>query len=214
MKKIFCLILTMILIGSLLVIPISAADDYGYFIPAGEYLIKENVDFSSVIFPPDGQVQLVYFRFMFDSSDTVYYGFRLYRYLNTPGAFDMSYITDQSDNTVGAYSIGTAAPGWKSASYRRITLLDGFYTNDANFYSFMRTNLISVSTDFSGTFFGDLFSTFGSVGTWISGAADELTSMFYDGNFTFVGILVIGSLAISVSLLVISLISKFLRFRG
>lgn len=61
----------------------------------------------------------------------------------------------------------------------------------------------------------DLFSVFGSVGSWISGAASSLVDMFWDGSsLTFVGILSVSALALSVIFLVLSFIERFLRFGG
>lgn len=61
----------------------------------------------------------------------------------------------------------------------------------------------------------DLFSVFGSVGSWISGATSSLVDMFWDGSsLTFVGILSVSALALSVIFLVLSFIERFLRFGG
>lgn len=61
----------------------------------------------------------------------------------------------------------------------------------------------------------DLFSVFSSIGQWISGAVSSLVPMFWDGSsLTFVGILSVSALALSVVFLVFSLIEKFLRFGG
>lgn len=60
-----------------------------------------------------------------------------------------------------------------------------------------------------------ILSVFTSVGTWIAGAVDQVTPMFYDnGALTFLGVLAVAGLAISVVFLIIGVIQNFLHFRG
>ena len=67
------------------------------------------------------------------------------------------------------------------------------------------------------TLMESILDIFLSVGEWISGAVSALIPLFWDssaGALTFVGVLSVSGLAFSVSMLLISLISKFLRFGG
>lgn len=67
------------------------------------------------------------------------------------------------------------------------------------------------------TVLDSILEAFLSVGSWISGATSSLIPMFWnsaDGTLTFVGLLSVSSLALSVVFLVLSLIEKFLRFGG
>ena len=67
------------------------------------------------------------------------------------------------------------------------------------------------------TLLESIFDIFLSVGEWISGATSALVSMFWDSTnstLTFVGTLSVAGLAISVSLLLISFLEKFLHFGG
>lgn len=60
-----------------------------------------------------------------------------------------------------------------------------------------------------------ILAVFTSVGNWIAGAVDQITPMFYaEGALTFLGVLAVSGLAISVIFLIISVIQNFLHFRG
>lgn len=61
-----------------------------------------------------------------------------------------------------------------------------------------------------------IMEVFTEVGTWIAGAVNELTPMFYtaETGLTFLGVLAVASLAFSVIFLIIGLIQNFLHFRG
>ena len=60
-----------------------------------------------------------------------------------------------------------------------------------------------------------ILAVFLSVGEWISSAVNTLTPMFWANNsLTFVGVLAVSSLALAVSLLILYLISSFIKFRG
>lgn len=61
----------------------------------------------------------------------------------------------------------------------------------------------------------DILAVFLAVAEWISEAVLSLVPMFYDENgLTFLGILSIAGLAISVAFLLIGIIQRFLNFRG
>lgn len=64
-----------------------------------------------------------------------------------------------------------------------------------------------------------ILAVFSSVGDWIASAVTDLIPMFYTtttdgGELTFLGVLAIASLAISVVFLIIGVIQNFLHFRG
>ena len=60
-----------------------------------------------------------------------------------------------------------------------------------------------------------IFNIFGKIGNWITEAINNVTAMFWaNGSLTFIGVLAVGALGISVILLLIRLISSFLAFRG
>lgn len=60
-----------------------------------------------------------------------------------------------------------------------------------------------------------IFNIFGNIGNWITNAISNLTSMFWaNGSLTFIGVLAVGGLGISIVLILIRLISSFLAFRG
>jgi len=84
---------------------------------------------------------------------------------------------------------------------------------DPGVYYFARNN----GTIAPPTLMESILDIFLSVGEWISGAVSALIPLFWDssaGALTFVGVLSVSGLAFSVSMLLISLISKFLRFGG
>ena len=67
------------------------------------------------------------------------------------------------------------------------------------------------------TLLESIFDIFLSIGEWISGATSALVSMLWDSTnstLTFLGTLSVAGLAISVSLLLISFLEKFLHFGG
>lgn len=57
---------------------------------------------------------------------------------------------------------------------------------------------------------------FDAIGTWLSGAVNDLIPMFYvaESGLTFLGTLAVVGLAMSVVFLLIGLIQNFLHFRG
>lgn len=61
-----------------------------------------------------------------------------------------------------------------------------------------------------------ILEVFSSVGTWIAEAVTDLLPMFYvaETGLTFMGILAVAGLAISVVFLMIGVIQNFLHFRG
>lgn len=61
-----------------------------------------------------------------------------------------------------------------------------------------------------------ILAVFMSVGEWISGAVNALIPMFWvaETGLTFLGVLAVAGLAISVTFLLIGLIQNFLHFRG
>lgn len=63
---------------------------------------------------------------------------------------------------------------------------------------------------------GSVFEVFTGVAGWIAEAVGELIPMFYvaESGLTFLGVLAVASLAISVAFLIIGVIQNFLHFRG
>lgn len=63
---------------------------------------------------------------------------------------------------------------------------------------------------------GAVFEVFTGVAGWIAEAVAELIPMFYvaESGLTFLGVLAVASLAISVAFLIIGVIQNFLHFRG
>lgn len=67
-----------------------------------------------------------------------------------------------------------------------------------------------------------ILEVFSSVGEWIAEAVTALIPMFYNANpaegeaagLTFLGVLAVAGLAISVVFLIIGVIQNFLHFRG
>ena len=61
-----------------------------------------------------------------------------------------------------------------------------------------------------------ILSVFMAVAEWISEAVTALIPMFYDAEagLTFLGVLAVAGLAISVAFLIIGVIQNFLHFRG
>lgn len=64
----------------------------------------------------------------------------------------------------------------------------------------------------------DILAIFSAVGEWIADAVNALVPMFYTagegGGLTFLGVLAVAGLAISVVFLIIGVIQNFLHFRG
>lgn len=64
----------------------------------------------------------------------------------------------------------------------------------------------------------DILAIFSGVGDWIADAVNSLVPMFYtagdNGGLTFLGVLAVAGLAISVVFLIIGVIQNFLHFRG
>lgn len=67
----------------------------------------------------------------------------------------------------------------------------------------------------------DILDVFTSVGEWIAEAVTNLIPMFYTapvgdtpGGLTFLGVLAVAGLAISVVFLILGVIQNFLHFRG
>lgn len=60
-----------------------------------------------------------------------------------------------------------------------------------------------------------ILNIFGNIGNWIANAISNVTAMFWaNGSLTFIGVLAVGGLGISIVLFLIRLISSFLAFRG
>jgi hypothetical protein len=72
----------------------------------------------------------------------------------------------------------------------------------------------------TGTVLESILSVFSAVGTWFSEFVPTLFALFWSvdsngvGSLTFLGVLAVAGLAISVVFLVVGLIQNFLHFRG
>lgn len=98
----------------------------------------------------------------------------------------------------------------------QLTSEDAFTLEEVGMFPFMYFKLHN-GTLVPPTLMESVLDIFLSVGEWISGAVSALIPLFWDssaGALTFVGVLSVSGLAFSVSMLLISLISKFLRFGG
>lgn len=66
-----------------------------------------------------------------------------------------------------------------------------------------------------------ILDVFTNVGTWIAGAFTTLEPVFWtagvegtSGSLTFMGVLAVASLAMSVAFLILGIVTRFLRFGG
>lgn len=61
-----------------------------------------------------------------------------------------------------------------------------------------------------------VLNVFDAIGTWIGDAFTALIPVFYDSTtgLTFMGVLAVAALAISITLLLLNIIQNFLHFRG
>lgn len=67
----------------------------------------------------------------------------------------------------------------------------------------------------TGTVLEAIFAVFSAVGDWIVSAIEALIPMFYaGGSLTFLGVLAVAGLALSVVFLLLGIIQRFLHFRG
>lgn len=189
-----------ILMVAILSVPCFATNEgtYGHYITPGVYLFDKNItgwDVNNLL------------RLSFESNNTSFIGMYFY-----PDTSVMLYATSipVADTSIIVYD-----DGWVSEKYRTITVTEGFYISDSMLYLWWSQNLTRVDSDVSSSLIDSTLSLFAFVGQWISGAAEDLTAMFWlDNSLTFAGTLVIASLAMAVSFLIIGLISRFLRFRG
>lgn len=73
----------------------------------------------------------------------------------------------------------------------------------------------------TGTVLSSILDVFDAIGEWFSAFVPTLYALFWtapsqggDGSLTFLGVLAVAGLAISVVFLVVGLIQNFLHFRG
>lgn len=61
-----------------------------------------------------------------------------------------------------------------------------------------------------------VLDVFDAIGTWIGDAFSALVPVFYDAQtgLTFMGVLAVAGLAVSITLLLLNIIQNFLHFRG
>ena len=66
-----------------------------------------------------------------------------------------------------------------------------------------------------GTVLSDILEVFSAVGTWIVSSVNALTPMFWSSTgLTFLGVLAVSGLSLSVAFLLIGVIQRFLHFAG
>lgn len=68
-----------------------------------------------------------------------------------------------------------------------------------------------------GSVLSEILDVFSAVGTWIVSATNSLTPMFWnatDSALTFLGVLAVSGLSLSVAFLLIGIIQRFLHFAG
>lgn len=61
-----------------------------------------------------------------------------------------------------------------------------------------------------------IIEVFESMATWLADAVSAIVPMFYtaESGLTFIGVLAVASLAISVAFLILGVITNFIQFRG
>lgn len=208
-KKFLCILFTMILIGSLCIMPSFAADEStgdvseaaDYIIPAGEYRLNDTLtDFTvledltfSIFFTSNGY-SFGAMTFPVSSSR----GGLVYRYSRGDTSSPYIYL-----NNVGYIEDGQ--------SYRDITV-----TSDANvpeaFYTWFFEN-VTYDKPEAPSALEYILSIFISVGSFISSGVSSLIPMFYyDSSLTVLGVILVSSMAISVVFLLINIVVGFLRF--
>lgn len=66
-----------------------------------------------------------------------------------------------------------------------------------------------------GTVLSHVLDVFSGIGTWIAEAVNSLIPMFYvaETGLTFIGVLTVAGLGIAITLLLVSQIRNFLRFK-
>lgn len=198
-KKILIIFLCVALLAAFSVSCFATSQEsYGFYISPGEYLFDEVLDVYAFN---------LLFRFTYTSNDTVFYG--MFFYDTT-----LRYVTNLTTNSsFQVYNIDTDV--WSNNNYRYITVLDGFYIYNIDIYSWWISNVTRVDSGYNNNLLDGFLSIFTAIGQWISGAAANLTSMFFvDNSLTFVGTLCIAALSMAVAFLIIGLISRFLRFRA
>lgn len=204
-------LLCAVLIVAVFTVPCFATNEgfYRHYISPGTYLISDSIDFSYLYIAANGRYSLV---FDFVSGDMTYSGFYFAKGVDN-SIYQLAYLPDH--NTV--YSTYGDVTGWINSSYRSIEILDGFYIDDINVFSWWASNVIRSDGVPEMPVLDGMLSIFGFVGGWIVEASSDLAVMFWDpteGSLTFVGTLAVSALALAVSFLIIGLIQRFLKFKG
>lgn len=180
----------------------TSQETYGFYISPGDYVFDDVLS---------GDLRVLDLSFDFTCDLGSYPGvFSRIRYdLDNDIAF--YYFYDPTLQFLQVYTFGSQ---WASGA-ETIHILDGFYIYDIDIYQWWQSNVTRVSPGYNSSFFDNMLSIFTAIGQWISGAAANLTSMFFvDNSLTFVGTLCVAALSMAVAFLIIGLISRFLRFRA
>lgn len=187
---------------AILSVPCFATNEgtYGHYISPGHYVFNEQLDALGA------------------NNIRIYFDFKLenYNYLfnSIVYADNVLYVYgDSLDVNIG--TVYNKSTGWVKDDYRHIIIPNGFFITDSYTYLFFVENLTRIDGDYQASLLDEFLSLFMFIGQWISGAAEDLTAMFWlDNSLTLVGTLAVASLAMAVSFLIIGLISRFLHFRG
>lgn len=204
--KFLKILLCSLLIVTIVTVPCLATNEglYGHYISPGVYVFDEVVSFT-----------VNQFSLFFDYSVVMSSGIVREFDGMSVNSNVIYFFGDTVSNNYGiSYNVSS---GWRTDSERYITVLEGFYIYDASYFSWWVSNLTRVDSGYDDSLLDSFLSLFTFVGQWISGAAEDLTLMFWDpieGSLTFVGVLAVASLALAVSFLIIGLIQRFLKFRS
>lgn len=212
-KKFLCILFTMILIGSLCIMPSFAADEStgdvseaaDYIIPAGEYRLNDTLtDFSHLLV---------------NNGDTSYY----FDFVSDGSSFTAFYFTNSSSYSglVFRYRTptGSANPyiyknevGYINDYYRDFTVISDTSVSSEAFYTWFFEN-VTYDKPEAPSALEYILSIFISVGSFISSGVSSLIPMFYyDSSLTVLGVILVSSMAISVVFLLINIVVGFLRF--
>lgn len=204
MKKFLFIFIPTLLIVSVLAVPCFATNEgtYGHYISPGTYVFDEVISRPSVYSSFTLDFEFLSNSQLFNGINAIYVGY---------AGGDMLYMVTGSESI----SVYTTDFGWSDDSYRTISFDRGFYIYDSVEFTWFLKNLTRIDAGYNSSILDEFLSAFTFVGQWISGAASDLTAIFWTGSeLTFVGILSVSALSFAVSFMMIGLISRFLRFRG
>lgn len=203
-------LLCAVLIVAVFTVPCFATNEgtYGHYISPGTYTLANPLRGPGTYSEAVVTYQLL---FRFDNSDVVYNQMSFTS--RSDAAFDLNY----KNTDTGANVRANRDQVWTAESYRHIEVLDGFYIYDPVLFLWWTQNVIRTDGVPEMPLLDGMLSIFAFVGEWIVEASSDLAVMFWDpteGSLTFVGTLAVSALALAVSFLILSLIQRFLKFKG